>query len=67
MKLIYEAFSSSMPDWLRRKIVEIPDLKNWLLRNKYRLPLESIEFKEYPVPKSNRDTIKDLESQNLVF
>lgn len=66
MKLISEAYSASTPYWLRKEFNAFPVLKSILLQ-KYERGLDAINFVEYPVPTSPRDSIKDLSLGRMVF
>lgn len=66
MRIIKEAFSKSMPDWLRNKINEDENLKKYLY-DSVNIRLDQADFIDYPVPKSNRDNIKNIENAKIVF
>lgn len=52
-----EAFSPSMPEWLRKYFIDNKSLLGRMMRN-LDIDPESATFKNYPVPESSRDPIK---------
>lgn len=57
MKHFNEAFSPSAPNWLRNFLISNSEVLRRVL-NRAGVSLDTAEFKEYPVPTSNRDQIK---------